>query len=66
MAFLPEDFCFLLTSEEEENLRIQIGTSSNDNTHGGRRYPHYVYTEQGIAMLSAVLRCDVAVSDKST
>lgn len=58
----PEDFCFLLTSEEEENLRFQIGTSSDDNTHGGRRYPHYAYTEQGIAMLSAVLRSDVAIN----
>lgn len=57
----PEDFCFVLSSEEEENLRFQNGTSSEDNTHGGRRYPHYVYTEQGIAMLSAVLRSDIAI-----
>ena len=57
----PDDFCFLLSSDEEEELKFQIGTSNNENTHGGRRYPHYVYTEQGIAMLSAVLKSDVAI-----
>ena len=36
-------------------------TSSEDNTHGGRRYMPYVFTEQGIAMLSAVLKSDIAV-----
>ncbi len=36
-------------------------TSSEDNAHGGRRYMPYVFTEQGIAMLSAVLKSDVAV-----
>lgn len=33
----------------------------NDSTHGGRRYMPYVFTEQGIAMLSAVLKSDIAV-----
>ena len=36
-------------------------TSSEDNTHGGRRYMPYVFTKQGIARLSAVLKSDVAV-----
>ena len=36
-------------------------TSSEDNTHGGRRYMPYAFTEQGIAMLSAVLKSDIAV-----
>lgn len=36
-------------------------TSSEDNTHGGRRYMPYVFTEQGIAMLSVVLKSDIAV-----
>ena len=56
----PENFRFQLTEEEYENLRSQIVTSS-ENTHGGRRYMPYVFTEQWIAMLSAVLKSDVAV-----
>ncbi len=55
----PDKFCFQLTEEEFENLRFQFGTSSLN--YGGRRYQPYVFTEQGIAMLSAVLRSDVAV-----
>ena len=51
------DFMFQLTSEEIEILRCQIGTSS----WGGRRYPPYVFTEQGVAMLSSVLRSERAV-----
>ena len=47
----PEHFRFQLTEEEYENLRLQFVTSSEDNTHGGRRYMPYVFTEQGIAML---------------
>lgn len=56
----PEDFCFQLTKDEYDNLRFQIGISS-ESEYGGRRYMPYVYTEQGIAMLSAVLRSDVAI-----
>lgn len=58
----PDDFCFQLSEVEFENLRCQIGTSSleNDN-YGGRRYLPYVFTEQGISMLSAVLRSEMAV-----
>ncbi|MDV3805218.1 DNA-binding protein [Elizabethkingia anophelis] len=55
----PLSFSFQLTEDETENLRCQIGTSSLN--YGGRRYLPYVFTEQGIAMLSAVLRSDVAV-----
>ena len=50
----PASFCFQLTEEEVENLRFQIGTSSLN--YGGRRYFPYVFSEQGIAMLSAILR----------
>lgn len=57
----PEHFRFQLTESEYENLRSQFVTSSEDNTHGGRRYMPYVFTEQGIAMLSAVLKSDIAV-----
>lgn len=62
IARFPEDFCFQLTELEFENLRCQIGTSSLENVnYGGRRYLPYVFTEQGIAMLSAVLRSEIAV-----
>ena len=55
----PASFCFQLTEEEVENLRFQFGTSSL--SYGGRRYLPYVFTEQGIAMASAILRSDIAV-----
>lgn len=55
----PEDFMFQLSREEYQNLRFQIGTSSSE--HGGRRYMPFVFTEQGVAMLSTVLRSRRAV-----
>ena len=55
----PASFCFQLTEKEVENLRFQIGTSSLN--YGGRRYLPYVFTEQGVAMASAILRSDIAV-----
>ena len=55
----PETFCFQLNDEESETLRFQIGTSNAGR--GGRRYLPYVFTEQGVAMLSAVLRSDTAI-----
>lgn len=61
LSRFPEHFCFQLTEPEYENLRFQNGTSSTNSTYGGRRYMPYVYTEQGIAMLSAVLKSEVAV-----
>lgn len=57
----PEDFCFQLTKEEYELLRCQNVTSNKESGSGGRRYMPYVFTEQGIAMLSAVLKSDTAV-----
>ncbi len=57
----PSEFMFRLTAEEYEYLRSHFATSSEDNAHGGRRYMPYVFTEQGIAMLSAVLKSDIAV-----
>jgi len=53
----PTDFMFQLTEDEFENLRCQNGTSR----WGGRRYVPYVFTEQGVAMLSSVLRSERAV-----
>ncbi len=54
----PDDFMLQLTAEEFEILRRQFGTSSR---WGGRRYQPYVFTEQGVAMLSSVLRSRRAV-----
>lgn len=61
IARFPEYFCFQLTENEYENLRFQNGISSLTNNYGGRRYMPYVFTEQGIAMLSAVLKSEIAV-----
>jgi len=54
MDRFPPDFMFQLTREEFQALRFQIGTSNNGR--GGRRYLPYVFTEQGVAILSSVLR----------
>jgi hypothetical protein len=53
----PDDFMFELTQEEIENLRCQFGISS----WGGSRYSPMVFTEQGVAMLSSVLRSPTAI-----
>jgi transposase-like protein len=55
----PNDFAFQLTSKEWDHLRFQSGTSKK--SAGGRRYLPYVFSEQGVAMLSAVLRTDIAL-----
>lgn len=55
----PGDFMFQLLPEEVTRLRFQIGTSKPGR--GGRRYPPYAFTEQGVAMLSGVLRSSRAV-----
>lgn len=57
----PDNFRFQLTQDEFDtiNLRSQFVTSSLN--YGGRRYLPFVFTEQGIAMLSAVLRSDMAI-----
>ncbi|MDD4872750.1 MAG: ORF6N domain-containing protein [Kiritimatiellae bacterium] len=55
----PSDFMFVLTPQEFTNLRCQIGTSSE--RHGGRRHLPYAFTEQGVAMLSSVLRSNRAI-----
>jgi hypothetical protein len=50
---------FQLTNEEWEYLRSQIVTSNNNR--GGRRYAPYVFTEQGVSMLSSVINSKRAV-----
>ncbi|MDO8526318.1 MAG: ORF6N domain-containing protein [Deltaproteobacteria bacterium] len=54
----PEDFAFQLTEKEDESLRCHFGISKEK---GGRRYLPYVFTEQGVAMLSGVLQSPRAV-----
>lgn len=56
----PADFMFQLTKAETEALRSQFVISNEGR--GGRRYSPYVFTEQGVAMLSSVLRSDRAVA----
>lgn len=56
----PTDFAFQLAAEEWESLRCQIGTSNEGR--GGRRYLPYAFTEQGVAMLSSVLRSQRAIA----
>ena len=68
----PTDFVFQLSSSEYNDLKSQNVTSSAGETnlrsqivtsrqHGGRRRPPYAFTEQGVAMLSSVLRSQRAV-----
>ena len=57
MNRFPDDFMFELTKEEFENLRTHFASSS----YGGRRYLPFAFTEQGIAMLSSVLKSEIAV-----
>jgi len=53
----PTEFCFQLSEEERQNLKSQFATSS----WGGRRTNPYAFTEQGVAMLSGVLKSETAV-----
>jgi len=54
----PNDFMFQLSSAEFEELKSHFGTSAS---WGGRRYPPYAFTEQGVAMLSSVLHSKAAI-----
>ena len=51
----PEDFLFQIKTEEAESLRSQSVISNARRGRGGRRYPPYAFTEQGVAMLSSIL-----------
>ena len=59
----PEDFCFQLTEMEFQDLRFQIGTLKKKANNGEvtRKYLPYVFTEQGISMLSGILKNEIAV-----
>jgi len=72
LARFPDDFMLQLTADEWRALRSQIATSTDDNlrsqivtsslSHGGRRYAPYAFTEQGVAMLSSVLKSERAIA----
>ncbi len=59
----PEEFMFQLNDSEFEVLRSQFVTSKNSKIEkrGGRQYLPYAFTEQGVAMLSAVLKSEQAI-----
>ena len=56
----PKDFCFQLDATEHKFLRSQIATTKTE-TRGGRQYFPYAFTEQGVAMLSSVLKSETAI-----
>lgn len=58
-ARFPNDFMFQLSKEEFENWKSQFVTSNSDKM--GLRRPPYAFTEQGVSMLSAVLKSEIAV-----
>ncbi len=61
-ARFPSDFMFSLSEQEVADLKSQSVTSSSAvRTWGGRRKPAHAFTEQGVAMLSSVLRSDRAM-----
>jgi phage regulator Rha-like protein len=68
----PEDFMFQLTMKEFENMKFHFGTPTDNSLRfqngtlkkergKHRKYYPYAFTEQGVAMLSGVLRSDTAV-----
>ncbi len=59
----PEDFCFQLTEKEFQDLRFQFGTLNRKTNNGvvTRKYLPYALTEQGISMLSGVLKNEIAI-----
>lgn len=52
----PEDFMFRLTNEEANPLAISLRFQNGTSNKGGNRYAPFAFTEQGVAMLSGVLR----------
>jgi hypothetical protein len=60
LSRFPEDFMFQLTESETHLLRSQFATSKEGR--GGRRYLPYVFTEQGVAMLSSVLNSERGIN----
>jgi hypothetical protein len=57
----PADFMFRMSAADQSRLIFQIGISKSRGGRGGNRFRPYVFTEQGVAMLSSVLRSQRAV-----
>ncbi len=58
----PEKFMFRLTEEEYDFLISQFVISKTKEARGGRQKLPYVFTEPGIAMLSSILRSEIAIA----
>jgi len=58
----PEEFCFQLNEKDFDSLRSQFATLKNQGRGQHRKYLPYAFTEQGVAMLSAVLHSDKAIN----
>ena len=58
----PTEFCFQMTEQEFSIWKSQIVMSANDKI--GLRRPPYVFTEQGVAMLSAVIKTNTILQKK--
>ena len=59
MQRFPEDFMFEMDKEELWNWRSQFATSNSEKM--GLRYPPFCFTEQGVSMLSSVLKSEIAI-----
>ena len=59
IARFPKHYMFQLSEDEYSSLRSQIATSKEGK--GGRRYMPYVFSEQGVAMISSVLNSEIAI-----
>ena len=57
----PEDFMFVLTNEEWDNVKCLIFQNGIPKGRGGSRYNPYAFTEQGVAILSSVLNSETAI-----
>lgn len=57
----PKDFCFQLTKDELNKMWFHFGTTFENIKYRSEKYLPYVYTEQGIAMLSGILKNEIAV-----
>ena len=57
----PEDFMFEISNEEYNSLKDSLRSQIVTSRWGGSRYQNFVFTEQGVAMISSVLRSDTAV-----
>ena len=62
----PSDFMFEITESEYNVLKISLRSQSVTSNKGGIRYMPFAFTEQGVSMLSAVLRSSVAIQTSIT